>query len=121
MTSAHLLDRVSAICLAMPETTTKLSHGSPSFSVAGKMFAYFTDNHHNDGRIAIQVKTSGLDEQAMLIEADPDLYYRPPYIGPSGWIGMRLDLGEPDWHQVEHRIAASWALVAPPRLPKDEA
>ncbi len=94
MSAAALLERVSALCLALPETAIKISHGAPAFMVAGKMFCYFTNNHHNDGRIAIQVKTSELDEQAMLIEIDPDIYYRPPYIGPSGWIGMRLDMGE---------------------------
>jgi phosphoribosylglycinamide formyltransferase-1/phosphoribosylamine--glycine ligase/phosphoribosylglycinamide formyltransferase/phosphoribosylformylglycinamidine cyclo-ligase len=116
MTSESLLDRVTQICLALPETGCKLSHGAPAFSVAGKMFAYFSDNHHNDGRIAVLVKTSGVEEQQMLIEADPDLYFRPPYIGPSGWIGIRLDQGEPDWDHVGDRIAQSWELAAPRRL-----
>jgi len=84
--------------------------------VAGKMFAYFSDNHHGDGRTAVLLKTSGLEEQEMLIEADPDLYYRPPYIGPSGWIGLRLDRGDPDWDHVGDRIAQSWELAAPRRL-----
>jgi hypothetical protein len=116
MTSENLLERVSALCLALPETDTKLSHGAPAFSVAGKMFAYFSDNHHNDGRTAVLLKTSGSEEQEMLIEADPDLYYRPPYLGPSGWIGLRLDRGEPDWDHVGDRIAVSWELAAPRRL-----
>ncbi|MGQ0661382.1 MAG: MmcQ/YjbR family DNA-binding protein, partial [Sphingosinicella sp.] len=73
-------------------------------------------NHHNDGITAVHVKTSGLDEQAMLIEADPDVYYRPPYLGPSGWVGIRLDLDEVDWDRVADRIAYSWELVAPARL-----
>ena len=59
----------------------------------GKFFAYFWHNHHDDGITAVHVKTSGLDEQAMLIEADPETYYRPPYLGPSGWVGIRLDIG----------------------------
>jgi hypothetical protein len=116
MTSAELLERVSALCLALPETDVKLSHGAPAFSVAGKMFAYFTDNHHGDGRTAALLKTTGLEEQEMLIEADPDLYYRPPYIGHKGWIGLRLDLGDPDWDHVGDRIAMSWELTAPRRL-----
>jgi phosphoribosylglycinamide formyltransferase-1/phosphoribosylamine--glycine ligase/phosphoribosylglycinamide formyltransferase/phosphoribosylformylglycinamidine cyclo-ligase len=110
------LARVSALCLCLPETSTKLSHGQPSFAVAGKMFAYLSDNHHGDGRIAVLLKTSGIEEQAMLIEADPDLYYRPPYIGPSGWIGLRLDRGETDWDHVADRIAQSWEYAAPRRL-----
>ena len=116
MTRETLLERVSELCLALPETATKLSHGQPAFSVAGKMFAYFSDNHHNDGRTAVLLKTSGLEEQEMLIESDPDLYYRPPYIGPSGWIGLRLDRGDPDWDHVGDRIAQSWELAAPRRL-----
>ena len=116
MTSEELLARVGDICLALPETTTKLSHGAPSFAVAGKMFAYFTDDHHGDGRTAVLVKTSGVEEQEMLLESDPALYYRPPYIGHKGWIGLRLDRGEPDWDHVSDRIAQSWELTAPRRL-----
>jgi phosphoribosylglycinamide formyltransferase-1/phosphoribosylamine--glycine ligase/phosphoribosylglycinamide formyltransferase/phosphoribosylformylglycinamidine cyclo-ligase len=116
MTSDQLLERVSELCLALPETSTKLSHGQPAFSVAGKMFAYFSDDHHGDGRTAVLLKTSGSEEQEMLIEADPETYYRPPYLGPSGWIGLRLDRGPPDWDHVGDRIAQSWELAAPRRL-----
>ena len=74
--------------MALPEAAEKLSHGSPAFFIEkGKIFAYFWHNHHGDGRTAVMVKTSGLEEQAMLIEMDPDLYYQPAYLGPSGWIG----------------------------------
>jgi hypothetical protein len=116
MSAADLLERASAICLALPETSTKLSHGQHSFAVAGKMFAYFTDNHHGDGRTALLLKTSGVEEQEMLIEGDPGLYYRPPYIGHKGWIGLRLDQSEPDWDHVSDRAAYSWELTAPSRL-----
>jgi hypothetical protein len=121
VTGGKLLERVGALCLALPETGRKLSHGQPAFSVAGRMFAYFSDNHHGDGRIALLLKTSGLEEQEMLIEADPDLYYRPPYLGPSGWIRLRLDLGEPDWDHVAHRARISYDLAAPPRLAGGDA
>ena len=79
------------------------------------MFCYFTQDHHGDGITAIIVKTSGPDEQAQLIDQDPDLYYRPAYFGPSGWVGLRLD-GPIDWTQVEDRIATSWTLIAPRKL-----
>ena len=59
---------------------------------------------------------SGREEQAMLVEMDPDLYYVPPYTGPAGWIGMRLDTGDTDWDHIGDRIATSWELVAPRRL-----
>ncbi|MGQ0660556.1 MmcQ/YjbR family DNA-binding protein, partial [Sphingosinicella sp.] len=80
-----VLARLREVCLALPEAAERLSHGEPGFHIEkGKFFAYFSHNHHNDGITAVHVKTSGLDEQAMLIEADPDVYYRPPYLGPSG-------------------------------------
>lgn len=111
------LARVRAICLALPEADERLSHGSPGFFITkGKFFAYFWHNHHSDGITAVHVKTSGREEQAMLIEMDPEFYFSPPYLGPSGWIGMRLDLGDTDWDRVADRIAASWALIAPKRL-----
>ena len=117
MDADALLERVREICLALPESAERLSHGAPGFHIEkGKFFAYFSNNHHDDGIIAVHVKTSGADEQAMLIEADPDSYYKPPYLGPSGWIGIRLDRAELDWDRVADRIAYSWELVAPRRL-----
>jgi phosphoribosylglycinamide formyltransferase-1/phosphoribosylamine--glycine ligase/phosphoribosylglycinamide formyltransferase/phosphoribosylformylglycinamidine cyclo-ligase len=112
-----VLAQVRAICMALPAAMEKVSHGAPTFFIEkGKVFAYFSHNHHGDDRTAVQVKTSGREEQAMLVEADPDLYYVPPYIGPSGWIGMRLDNGEVDWDHIGDRIAISWEYVAPRRL-----
>ena len=112
-----VLARVREICLALPEAAERLSHGEPGFHIEkGKFFAYFSHNHHNDGITAVHVKTSGMDEQAMLIEADPEVYYRPPYLGPSGWVGIRLDTEEIDWDRVADRVATSWEMVAPRRL-----
>lgn len=111
------LARVREAALALPSTCEKLSHGSPGFFIEnGKAFAYFWHNHHNDGETVAIVKTSGRDEQQALIEADPDFYYAPPYLGPSGWIAMRLDGADMDWSRVEDRIATSWEMVAPRRL-----
>jgi hypothetical protein len=112
-----VLAKLRDICLAMPEAAERLSHGAPGFHIVkGKFFAYFSHNHHHDGITAVHVKTSGLDEQAMLIEADPEAYYKPPYLGPSGWVGVRLDTDEVDWERVADRVAYSWELVAPARL-----
>lgn len=111
------LERLRGICLALPGAAERLSHGEPGFHIEkGKFFAYFSDNHHCDGITAVHVKTSGSDEQAMLVEADPDTYYKPPYLGPSGWVGIRLDTPEVDWDRVADRVAYSWELVAPRRL-----
>ena len=112
-----VLAKVRALALALPETAERLSHGSPGFFITkGKFFAYFWHNHHNDGETIVIVKTTGRDEQALLIELDPDCYYSPPYMGPSGWVAMRLDRDDVDWDRVGDRIAISWELAAPRRL-----
>lgn len=111
------LARVREIAMALPGAEETTSHGMPCFRVAGgKMFCYFTHDHHGDGIIAIIVKTSGPEEQAQLIDQDPDIYYRPAYFGPSGWVGVRLDSGDTDWDHVADRIELSWKLVAPRKL-----
>ncbi|MEG3086344.1 MmcQ/YjbR family DNA-binding protein [Sphingomonas sp. PB4P5] len=111
-----LLAKVRDAALALPESYEKLSHGSPGFFIEkGKAFAYFWHDIHSDGETVAIVKTTGPDEQQMLIEADPAFYYSPPYLGPSFWIAMRLD-GAVDWDRVADRIAISWELVAPGRL-----
>ena len=81
----------------------------------GKKFAYLSRDHHGDGKIALLVKISGLDEQQHLIEQDEARYYRPAYFG-DGWIGIRLDLGDTDWDAISEWLARSWRSVAPKRL-----
>jgi hypothetical protein len=110
------LDRVRAAALDLPETAEKLSHGQPTFFVAGKQFAQFRDNHHGDGRTVVCVKTSGLDEQAMLLESDPETYSKPAYMHHAGWISINLAGDNVDWDHVGDRIAESWELAAPRRL-----
>jgi hypothetical protein len=111
---APLLDRVRALCFALPETQERESHGAPGFLIEdGKFFAYFWHNHHDDGETVVIVKTTGADEQAQLIELDPACYYKPPYLGASGWIALRLDAPAIDWDRVGDRIAISWELAAP--------
>jgi hypothetical protein len=110
-----LLARVRSSALELPESEERVSHGQPTFFVAGKQFAQFRDNHHGDGRIVVCVRTSGIDEQAMLIDAAPETYSRPAYLGPSGWVGVNL-FGDIDWELVDSRIGRSWELAAPRRL-----
>lgn len=114
MTDPLLKVRVAA--LALPETEERVSHGQPTFFVAGRQFAQFRDDHHRDGKTVVCVKTSGLDEQSMLIEAKPETYSKPAYLGPSGWISISVAGDDVDWDLVEDRIAASWELAAPRRL-----
>jgi hypothetical protein len=114
-----LLEQVRALALALPGTAEKLSHGTPGFQVeGGKFFAYFSQDHHGNGITALLVKTSGVEEQAMLIERDPDLYFRPAYLGPAGWVGIRLDRGRVDWAHVNEWLGRSWRMAAPRRLTK---
>jgi len=111
-----VLARLRVACLALPQTDEIVSHGMPGFRVAGGMFAYFRNDHHGDGMIVVCVKTTGRDEQEMLMEAEPDLFSWPAYIGPSGWIAMSLAAPEVDWAHVEARLLTSWRLAAPKRL-----
>lgn len=110
------LERVRTAALELPETSEKLSHGQPTFFVAGKQFAQVRQNHHGDSKSVVCVKTSGLDEQAMLIESDPETYSKPAYLHHAGWVSINLAADSVDWNHVADRIAASWELAAPRRL-----
>ncbi|MFM2409920.1 MAG: hypothetical protein RL481_748 [Pseudomonadota bacterium] len=112
----YLITRVRERAMAMPEADEVLSHGMPCFGIIkGKKFAYVSNDHHGDGKTALLVKISGVEEQAMLIETDPDRYYRPPYFG-DGWIGIRLDLGDTDWDHIGEWLSKSWRAAAPRKL-----
>jgi formyltetrahydrofolate-dependent phosphoribosylglycinamide formyltransferase len=111
-----LLGKVREIALAQPSADEVLSHGMPCFGIAGgKKFAWVSMDHHGDGKTALLVKISGIDEQAALIEADEARYYRPAYFGDQ-WIGVRLDLDDTDWDDIAARVAWSWRSVAPRKL-----
>ncbi len=112
----HLVDQVRALACALPASDEVISHGMPCFGVTkGKKFAYVSRDHHGDGKTALLVKVSGLDEQMQLIENDPDRYYRPAYFG-DGWIGLRLDLGDNDWDMIGDWLKRSWQMSAPKSL-----
>jgi hypothetical protein len=111
---SQALDRVRAAALQLPATEERLSHGQPTFFVAGKQFAQYRENHHGDGRTVVCVRTSGVDEQAMLLEADPETYSKPAYL-PS-WVAINLAADDVDWDHVADRLAQSWELAAPRRL-----
>ncbi len=100
--------------MALPETLEKLSHGEPTFFAGGKrVFAMFSNNHHNDGHIAVWVPAApGLQEA--LVEEAPEIYYRPPYVGPSGWVGIELErIGD---EELAAHIRQAWKMVAPKKL-----
>lgn len=115
----RVLARLRKLCLALPESSERLSHGEPTFFVGakhgkgGKVFVSFVDDHHGDGIVGITFPAER-GAQATLIEADPRRFYYPPYVGPSGWIGLRLDV-DPDWGEIAEIVEESWRLVAPRR------
>ena len=101
------LAKVRKACFELPEVSERPSHGSPTFFVGKKVFAYFLNNHHGDGRLALWCAApDGM--QAMLVDSDPDAYFVPPYVGKSGWIGVRLDRKLP-WSQVASVLEAAHA------------
>lgn len=110
------LQVVRETALALPETEERASHGQPTFFVAGKQFAQFRDNHHGDGKTVVCVRTSSLDEQATLLDAAPEVYSKPAYLGSSGWLSVNLAGPAVDWSHVVDRISQSWELAAPQRL-----
>jgi phosphoribosylglycinamide formyltransferase-1 len=111
-----LVAKVRSLAITQTDADETVSHGMPCFGiVGGKKFAYVSLDHHGDGKIALLVKISGPDEQAMLIDQNSELYYRPAYFGDS-WIAIRLDLGDTDWQAIGDWLARSWRAVAPKRL-----
>lgn len=118
----YLYDRVRELALALPETHARDSHGSPGFRVgtekSGKFFAHFNNQHHGEEHIAVLVKTSGMDELLGLVEAQPEVYFKPAYYGASGWVGLILNRPGVDWSHVEEWLQRSWRSVAPARLTK---
>jgi hypothetical protein len=115
MSAMTILDRVRAHCLALPETTERLSHGQPSFFVRDKKtFVMYLDNHHDDGRLALWCAAPEGMQQA-LVEGEPEHYFVPPYVGHRGWVGVRLDR-DLDWNDVAGAIEEAYLTVAPRRL-----
>jgi hypothetical protein len=111
----HRLTRLTKICLALPETSREVMGKHAGFRVRKKTFVYFLDDHHGDGIVGITCKVLAGDNTA-LIASNPTRFYMPAYIGSRGWVGLRLDVGEVDWEEVEELVTHSYRLVAPRRL-----
>jgi hypothetical protein len=114
-TADAALREVRQICLALPAVTERLSHGSPTFFIRDKKtFVMFLDDHHEDGRLAIWCAAPpGVQEQ--LVEQEPARFFRPPYVGGRGWLGVCLDV-DPDWEEVAAICADAYRQVAPKKL-----
>ncbi|MGQ0804107.1 MAG: MmcQ/YjbR family DNA-binding protein [Actinomycetota bacterium] len=107
---------VKKICLALPEATEERTGRHAAYLVRNKKFAYYLDDHHGDGRVAVTTRAAP-GENTALIASNPDRYFfMPSYIGPRGWVGLYLDLGRVDWDEVDELVIDSYLLVAPKRL-----
>jgi len=111
----QILERLRGICLGLPETSERASHGAPSFFVRDKKcFVMLVDDHHGDGRFAIWCAAPP-GNQELLVQADPERFFRPPYVGHRGWLGMMLH-GKVDWDEVAGIVEDAFATVAPKKL-----
>jgi hypothetical protein len=109
------LTRLTKICLALPEATCECMNSHAGFYVRKKTFAYFLNDHHGDGIVSVACKALP-GENTALAAAQPDRFYLPAYIGPKGWVALRLDIGKVDWEEVAELVAASYRQIAPKRL-----
>ena len=109
------LTRLTKIALALPEATRKVQKQHAAFLVRKKVFAYFLNDHHGDGIVAVACKALPGDNAA-LAAAQPGRFYLPAYIGPRGWVALRLDVGKIDWGEVRELLVGSYQLMARKKL-----
>jgi hypothetical protein len=108
-------ERITAIGELLPQVVVEQQDGHIGFSVRGKRFAWYLEDHHGDGRLALTCKVeAGVNEA--LATSNPDRYFIPSYLGPRGWLGFWLDLPEVDWDEAAELIFDSYRLVAPKKL-----
>ena len=110
-----VLKNLTRIAVKLPEAVREEQASHASFLVRKKVFAYFLNNHHNDGIISIACKCLPVDNKS-LCAAEPGRYYLPAYIGPRGWVALRLDQGKVDWDEVSELMLGSYLLSAPKTL-----
>ncbi len=110
------LVRLRKICLALPEAHEVEAWGEPTFRVRNKLFAMYAaaGNHHGAGRAAVWCKATPIN-QSLMIDAAPDRFFVPPYVGPSGWVGIWLD-SRPNWKEIAALLSDGYRLIAPKRL-----
>jgi hypothetical protein len=109
------LARLMKICLALPEAIQEPASRHATFLVRKRVFAYYLNDHHGDGIVSVCCKVLPGDNEA-LIAAHPERFYMPSYIGPRGWVALRLDVGGLDWNEVAELVVGSYQLIAPKRL-----
>lgn len=111
----EIIERLRAICMSLPDANERVSHGEPTwFAGKGRMFASLDNHHHGAPHLSVWLPAP-LGAQEALIEMDPARFFKPPYVGPSGWIGVVLDTN-PDWKQVGELVRDAYLHVAGKRL-----
>ena len=110
------LEKVRKACLALPEAHEVEAWGAPTFRVRNKLFAMYAaeGDHHGSGRPGVWIKSTHVN-QDLILQSDADRYFKPPYVGPSGWIGVYLD-GKPDWSIISEIVRDGYLLTAPKRV-----
>lgn len=114
MRASERRQRLVDVCTGLPEVVAE-GDRHIRFAVRGRTFAYYLDDHHGDGRIAVCCKAPPGDQEA-LIAMDPERFYLPAYLARYGWISLRIDLPAVDWEEVSELVVDSYRLVAPKRL-----
>jgi predicted DNA-binding protein (MmcQ/YjbR family) len=118
MTKQNIADRLARlvkICLALPEAQYEPVGDHASFSVRKKKFAYYLNSHHGDGIVSVCFKTER-GQNEILLASDQTRFYSPAYLGPRGWVGLRLDVGKIDWPEVTDFVTESYRFTAPKTL-----
>lgn len=111
----RLVGRLRRICMALPEANERLSHGEPTwFAGKGKVFAMLDDHHHGAAHLSVWLPQP-FGAQEALIGSDPERFFRPPYVGVSGWVGVVLDM-DPDWREVARLVREAYLRVATAKL-----
>ena len=109
------LTQLTRICLALPEVTCERKGSHAAFYVRKKTFAYFLNDHHGDGIVSVACKALP-GENTALAGAQPSRFYLPAYVGPRGWVALRLDVGKVDWQEVTDLVTASYRQAAPAKI-----
>jgi predicted DNA-binding protein (MmcQ/YjbR family) len=112
------LTRLTEIALSFPQTIRQIYGSHAQFLVRKKTFAYFLDNHHGDGIVAVTCRVMPGENNA-LVEAQPCRFYPPAYLASRGWVALRLDVGKVDWNEIRDLLVGSYLLIAPQRLAEE--
>jgi hypothetical protein len=109
------LEKLAKICMALPGASKEAMHGHVAFKVGKKTFAYYLNDHHGDGIVSVCCKVLSGDNDR-LIDGNPRKFYMPAYIGPRGWVALRVDRATVDWSEVQELLRGSYEQMAPKKL-----